>query len=87
MHGDMRSLRHETRFSIEERARKIEALLDVGRKAGAPERFAHLFRDTRKSVTVKFQQNRIEIHQNATHNLTMNTDKEKVGFTSIPPPW
>src|SRR5436309_246459 len=61
----MGCLGHQAAPGIEDRARMVAALLDIGGEPGAFQSCAHFFRDGRKEVTPDLYLNRVKFRQNA----------------------
>ena len=62
VHGDVRGLGHHARLRVKDRAAEIEALLDVGAEAGAPQRLAHLLGDGGKQAAKDFERDGVDAH-------------------------
>ena len=52
---DVGRLRHHSPTTVEDGAREVQPLLDIGRIAGAPQGYAHLLRDTGEAVAIDLQ--------------------------------
>ncbi len=56
----MRGLRHHLTSSIEDRAREVAALLDVGRERTAAQRHSHLLGNRAEAVIEDLERDRVD---------------------------